>query len=150
MFGGVDIAASVSRVWAVLTAYDRMERYMPNIVSSSVELRGGALYLDQIGIISNKLGLRSRMLVRVSEDEGDGIIVFSRVEGRDFSEFEGKYLVTERDDGGVRLDYEMVAMPFPLFPMYLVERKFFKEIPKMLASVREEAIVGRHIAFKEE
>lgn len=123
---------------------------MPNIVSSSVESREGVLFLDQVGIISNKLGLRSRMLVRVDEHVEDRTISFTRVEGRDFSEFVGQYLVTECDNGGVRLDYELVALPFPLFPMYIVERKVFKEIPKMLASIREEAILGRHIAFKQE
>lgn len=147
--GGVDIAATPARVWRVLTSYDRIERYMPNIVSSTVEARDGVVYLDQVGIISNKLGLRSRMLVQVHEREEDRFISFSRVEGRDFSEFVGSYSVSEVE-GGVRLDYELVAMPFPLFPMYLVERKVFKEIPRMLASIREEAILGRVIPFENE
>lgn len=146
--GGVDIAASHERVWHVLTSYDRIERYMPNIVSSSVESRDGQLFLDQVGVISNKLGLKSRMVVRVEECVKDRSISFTRVEGRDFSEFVGSYFIREAN-GGVRLDYELVAMPFPLFPMYLVERKVFKEIPRMLASIREEAILGRVIAIEE-
>lgn len=141
--GGVDIPVSKERVWAVLTAYARMEEYIPNIISSTVEEKDGQLFLDQIGLISRKLGLKSRLLVRILEDTSKGEIVFERVSARDFSQFVGKYFVKEDGDGGVRLDYEMDVVPFPLFPMAMVERKIFKEVPIMLAAVREEAMLGR-------
>lgn len=141
--GGVDVPASRERVWAVLTSYAQIEEYMPNIISSTVEHRDGEIFLDQVGLLSKKLGLRSRMVVRVIENTSKWEIAFERVSGRDFSEFVGRYFVREGDDGGVRLDYEMDAVPFPFFPMAMVERKMCKEVPKMLAAVREEAIVGR-------
>lgn len=145
--GVLHVEASVSRLWKVLTAYDKMQSFMPNILQSSSQIRAGVLYLDQIGLISRKLALKSRMLLRVTEDAIDSTITFSRVEGRDFTEFEGVYFVKNVDDQ-VFVGYELVAKPFPLFPMWLVERKIVKEVPKMLASIREEAIAGRHVPFK--
>lgn len=144
--GGIDIDCGVARVWEVLTQYGVMDRYMPNITRSDVFREGGEVFLDQVGVISRKLGLKSRMVMKVRERELEEI-VFSRVEGRDFSEFEGKYLFREGADGGCRLDYELVAVPMPLFPVAMVERKIVKEVPAMLASVRTEAMEGRVVAF---
>lgn len=83
------------------------------------------------------------MVVRVVESPEEWQIYFERDSGRDFQKFEARYFVREGVEGGVRLEYEMDAVPFPLFPMAMVERKMFKEVPRMLAAVREEAIVGR-------
>jgi hypothetical protein len=149
--GGVDVEAPLARVWHVLTQYALMDRYMPNITRSKLCAGSdGALLLDQVGVISRKLGLKSRMLMRVAEDLDADVpsITFSRVEGRDFSEFEGRYLF-RRLDGGTRtrLDYELYAVPMPLFPVALVERKIVKEVPAMLASVRDQALFGGVVAL---
>jgi hypothetical protein len=140
--GGIDIDAPVSRVWHVLTQYTLMDKYMPNITQSLLDVKGGEMYLDQIGLISRKLGLKTRMVMRVTESPND-LLAFSRVSGRDFSEFEGRYFFSAISDSQMRLDYEVVAVPMPFFPVALVERKIVKEVPGMLASVRGEAIYGR-------
>lgn len=145
--GGVDIDMGTNRIWSVLTRYDCLYMYMPNITKSDVEKRSGQIFLDQVGVISNKLGWQSRILLRVTEDPTLKTITFSRVEGRDFSYFEGKYFVNELGSNRARLEYELVAVPMPLFPVALVERKIVKEVPSMLASVRQEAIQGNFVPF---
>eukprot|EP00172_Hildenbrandia_rubra_P003966 Plantae.Rhodophyta-Hildenbrandia_rubra.ctg7178.p1 GENE.Plantae.Rhodophyta-Hildenbrandia_rubra.ctg7178~~Plantae.Rhodophyta-Hildenbrandia_rubra.ctg7178.p1 ORF type:complete len:281 (-),score=70.99 Plantae.Rhodophyta-Hildenbrandia_rubra.ctg7178:1033-1875(-) len=139
--GGLDVEGDVGDVWRVLTDYVGMQRYMPNILESRVvDLEeGGDVGLEQVGIISRRLGLKSRMVMRVREREGRWIR-FSRVEGRDFTEFEGEYMVRSVGDGVCRLEYEVFAVPMPLFPVALVERKIVKEVPVMLAAVREEVL----------
>lgn len=146
--GGIDIEAACDRVWHVLTQYSLMAQYMPNITKSEVEMRDGEIYLDQIGVISRRLGLKSRMVMRVSENNPEHIS-FSRVEGRDFSEFEGRYIFRPQGNSMTRLDYEVFAVPMPLFPVALVERKIVKEIPGMLAAVRTESLHGRVVALQE-
>ena len=81
----------------------------------------------------------------MDEDPKNRIIRFSRVEGRDFSYFEGMYHVNETGPETTRLDYELTAVPMPLFPVSLVERKIVKEVPSMLASVRQEAMQGNFV-----
>lgn len=145
--GGIDIEAATNRVWHVLTQYALMDQFMPNITKSDVEVRNGQLYLDQIGVISRRLGLKSRMLMRVAENSPE-TITFSRVEGRDFSEFEGRYIFRAAGDSMTRLDYELCAIPMPLFPVALVERKIVKEVPGMLAAIRLESIHGKVVALQ--
>jgi hypothetical protein len=142
--GGIDIDASVARVWHVLTQYGLMDKYMPNVVQSLTDVKNGQLYVDQVGLISRKLGLKTRMVMRVTETPSD-LIAFSRVSGRDFSEFEGRYMFKPVSEFQMRLDYEVVAVPMPFFPVALVEGKIVKEVPGMLASVRGEAMYGRVI-----
>lgn len=142
--GSILISAQSKRVWDVLTAYDKIEAYMPNIVSSTVKRLNGQIFLDQIGIISRRLHLRTRMLLRVEEDFEHHTILFIRVKGRDFQEFVGKYIVNDLGES-VRLDYEVLAIPFPLYPISLVDNKAAKEIPRMLASIRDEVVLGKHV-----
>lgn len=122
---------------------------MPNILSSTVQKVNGILYLEQVGLLSKTLGLRSRMVVSVHENESCYRIRFHRVEGRDFVQFDAVWWL-EQADHGVNLRYELIAKPFALFPMALVERKMYKEMPIMLAAVREEALVGRYIPIEDE
>ena len=65
--GSIAINASTERVWQVLTAYSRLSRFLPNILECTVKTLDGALHVDQIGLISRKLMLRTRMLSRVQE-----------------------------------------------------------------------------------
>lgn len=146
--GSILIPALSERVWNVITAYDKIEAYMPNIVSSTVERLNGQIFLDQIGVISRRLRIRTRMLLRVEEDLDHKTISFVRVEGRDFQEFVGLYTINDFDENTVRLEYEVVAIPFPLYPMSLVEKKAYKEIPRMLASIRDEVVLGRHVRIQ--
>jgi len=141
MSGGIFIEAPLPRVWAVLTQYARMHEFLPNIVSSAVsEGAAGETLLDQTGIISRRLQLKSRMVMRVTEVP-QSTITFSRVTGRDFTAFEGVYLFREAADaGGCQLDYSLDAVPMAFFPVALVERKIVKEMPKILAAIRREAL----------
>lgn len=142
--GSISIPTGVGRVWDVLTSYNQIKSYMPNILESRMYTRNGIVYLDQVGIISNRLSLKSKMLVSVDEDFNEKTITFTREEGRDFSEFEGKFFIRNLDHG-VALDYQVICCPFFIFPVSMVERKMVKEVPKMLASIREEAVLGKHI-----
>lgn len=153
MSGGIFIEAPLPRVWAVLTQYGRMAEFLPNIVASAVKtgVRGEVL-LDQTGVISRRLQLKSRMVLRVTEVPTSRI-TFSRVSGRDFTAFEGIYMFREvppspggpdgqggGGGGGCQLDYSLDAVPMAFFPVALVERKIVKEMPKILAAIRREAL----------
>lgn len=143
--GSVDVPVDVNRVWRVITSYDRMQSFMPNIVSSVVHKRPTGLFLEQVGVISRKLMLRTRVLLQVEEDLSNRTVWFTRVEGRDFTYFVGKYVLEPLDKDSVRLRYQVTAVPFPLYPMSMVEGKVLREVPKMLAAIRDEAVLARYV-----
>lgn len=152
--GSVRVDADAARVWRVLTAYPLQRAFIPNLISTTPLRRKGELLLDQVGLLSRKLRLRSRLLLRVTEDWPTRAIALERVEGRDFLEFDARYNlregVTTQDDvingtGDIVLDYQVVAVPFSLYPMSLVENKIVKEVPRMLVAVRDESMVPTHV-----
>lgn len=145
--GGVDVAQPAQRVWRVLTSYDRNADYIPNIISSTVERGPEGIFLEQVGIISNKLRLRTTMLMSVKEHRDELRISFTRLKARDFSSFEGVYKILDHGADACRLEYEVTAVPIPIYPVSLVERKITKEVPGMLAAIRKEAMVGNFIPF---
>lgn len=143
--GNVVIPTSSDRVWRVITSYDRMEDFMPNIVSSVVHKRPAGLFLEQVGIISRKLMLRTRVLFQVDEDPSASTVWFTRIESRDFTYFIGKYYLQPMGDNLVRLCYQVTAIPIRLYPMALVENKVLREVPKMLAAIRDESVLAKCI-----
>lgn len=86
------------------------------------------------------------MVTTVVEDWERREICASRVEGRDFVTFDARWCVKDCD-AGVLLEYELLMKPFPLFPMALVDRKMYREMPRMLAAIREEVLVGKWVPF---
>lgn len=156
--GCIDIPASRARVWSVITAYEQLDKFLPNIVTSAVQRTKDAIMLDQIALISRKLRLKSRMAMQVFEDPETFSLHLKLVEGRDFETMDAIYRIqvldgddesssVEKDKDRVRLDYNVTAVPFPLYPMSLVENKVAKEVPKMLAAIRDEAVLGKHVPF---
>lgn len=149
--GSVWIETTKERVWKVLTSYEHLKDYMPNVLKSDLVWFNGERRLEQMGLLSRKLGLKSTMLMKIEQDDQERKwIRFTRLKGRDFIEFEGTWFIEEdvKDDkNGIKLRYELTMTPFPLFPMALVDRKMYKEMPGMLAAVRQEALVGKYIPF---
>ncbi len=145
--GGVDILQPAERVWNVLSHYENNADYIPNIISSTVTRRDGQILLEQIGQISNKLKLRTRLVMAVTEDLPNWTISFMKHECRDFAEFTGCYTIVQRTPESCRLEYSVVARPRAIYPISLVERKITKEVPGMLAAIRVESQLGNFIAF---
>lgn len=145
--GGVDILQPAERVWNVLTHYENNADYIPNIVSSTVTRPNGKILLEQIGLLSNKLKLRTRLVMAVTEDLPNWTISFTKHECRDFAEFHGCYNIVQRTPLGCRLEYSVIARPRAIYPLSLVERKITKEVPGMLAAIRVESQFGNFISF---
>lgn len=157
--GCIDIPTSRARVWSVITAYEEMDKVLPNIVTSAVQRTKDSIVLDQIALISRKLRLKSRMALQVFEDPDTFSLHLKLIEGRDFEAMDATYRIQVLDDDDdesssgsvekhkdrVRLDYDVIAIPFPLYPMSLVENKVAKDVPKMLAAIRDEAVLGKHV-----
>eukprot|EP00277_Geminigera_cryophila_P006063 CAMPEP_0179411300 /NCGR_PEP_ID=MMETSP0799-20121207/3821_1 /TAXON_ID=46947 /ORGANISM="Geminigera cryophila, Strain CCMP2564" /LENGTH=291 /DNA_ID=CAMNT_0021183355 /DNA_START=85 /DNA_END=959 /DNA_ORIENTATION=+ len=87
--GGILIEAPVRAVWDVLTDYNRLQEYIPNIADSrTIRQPNGRLYLEQVGVVSKRIGLTSRILLDVEEFPYSKL-TFTRVESREFLEFMG-------------------------------------------------------------
>ncbi|KAK3233777.1 hypothetical protein CYMTET_55942 [Cymbomonas tetramitiformis] len=89
--------ASESDVWAVLTDYDRLHKFVPNLESSErLPNRGGKILLKQVG--ASKMGfiqLRASAVLEIEEREDEcrgRQLLFNMVEG-DFKSCTGRWTV---------------------------------------------------------
>ena len=145
--GGLFIEAPPRAIWDVLTNYNHLQDYIPNIAASGAQLQpNGRVRIEQVGVISSALRLTTRIVLEVEEDPYKQL-TFSKVESREFLEFEGTYTITTLS-GGAYLEYSVKALPLPLLPIQLVQGKIMQEVPSMLAAVRTNAIKYNNIRIQ--
>ena len=140
--GGVLVHAPPGAIWDVLTNYERMPDFIPNILSNIVtrETANGNVRIMQDSLLSTRLNLRTSMDLEAVESPDQWMMQLRRLSGHGFLEFEAVYQLAPRADGSTYLSYSVELVPCPIFPLPLVERKIRKEVPKMLTAVAAVAV----------
>lgn len=127
-------------VWDVLTDYERLPEFIPNLERSSlVERRDGVVVLEQVGS-QRFVGLRFRASVRLQlqERRDQGVLDFEMMAG-DFRRFQGTWTV-RGDDNGVRVRYELTVQACMGMPIGLIEQRLQEDLASNLRAVALEAL----------
>lgn len=125
-------------LWAVLTDYDNLSRFIPNLASSRLLWRRGATVgLEQVGSQSF-CGLRftARVEIELAEDRAAGQLRFQMIRG-DFRRFEGSWTI-HHHDGGASLLYELTVQGRSGMPIALIEQRLREDLASNLRGVQEE------------
>ncbi|KAH9551058.1 hypothetical protein CY35_10G104200 [Sphagnum magellanicum] len=141
----VHIAASEAHVWKVLTDYERLAEFVPNLIRSERIPcpHPGRIWLLQVG---RQAAMYWHIEARVVLDllelpyAKDGKeLCFSMVDG-DFKRYVGRwYLRPGPRPGSTVLHYEVNVAPKLLFPAPLVERIIRADLPVNLRAMAERA-----------
>ncbi len=127
-------------VWQVLTDYENLPAFIPNLVSSRLLSRDGSVVkVEQVG--SQKfVGLSFTASVRLELEErcAEGILGFRMISG-DFRRFEGAWTVVKTSDG-VRLRYELLVQACIGMPIALIEQRLREDLATNLRCVALEAL----------
>lgn len=126
-------------LWAVLTDYDNLSRFIPNLTSSRLLWRRGSLVgLEQVG--SQRfcgLSFHAEVEIELEEDCAAGELRF-RMRRGDFRRFEGSWSL--RDDGqSTSLVYELTVQGKPGMPIGLIEQRLREDLATNLRGVQQEA-----------
>ena len=87
-------SASLDSLWNVLTDYDRLNLYIPNLLSSKkIYQNGNNVHLKQVGA-QDFLGIKfsAEVTIDLFEDKELGILKFNLIKG-DFRKFEGSWKI---------------------------------------------------------
>ena len=126
-------------LWEVLTDYERLDQFIPNLTSSElVHREGETVRLQQEG--SQKLlGLRfsAQVLLELNEFHSDGVLRFSMLKG-DFRRFEGSWQIRDLP-GGSSLLYELTVQGCLGMPIGLIEERLRDDLSSNLRAVEAEA-----------
>ena len=136
----IDILRPVEQVWKVLTDYEALTQFLPNLASSNLLAHPeGGIRLEQIGY--GRL-LRMNFSARVVLDLEEYFpkeISFEMVEG-DFKSFCGNWLLAPMQLGegiGTHLCYTIEVLPKLTMPVGLIERRLSDDLHCNLLAIRQ-------------
>ena len=139
-----DIPFTAEQVWQVLTDYDNLSSFIPNLsLSQRLSHPNGGIRLEQMG---SQCFLNIKFCARVVLDMVETFpkeLRFSMVEG-DFRQFEGKWTlepVAEGQGNGVRLGYDLVIRPPRAMPVGLIERHIRNDLTRNLQAIGDRTAV---------
>lgn len=135
-----DIPATADQVWQVLTDYDNLASFIPNLACSKrLSHPEGGIRLEQMG---SQCFLNIKFCARVVLDMVEAFpreLRFSMVEG-DFRQFEGRWTlepVAEAQDNIVRLGYDLMIRPPRAMPVALIERHICNDLSRNLRAISD-------------
>lgn len=136
------IDASIQRVWQVLTDYERLSEFIPNLVRSEVIPcpHPGRLWLLQRGMQRMMYwNIEAHVVLDLKEFPLVGELHFFMVDG-DFMRYDGKWClqVGQRPHTTV-LHYEVNVVPKIIFPTAFIESIIKADLPKNLCAIAKRA-----------
>jgi ribosome-associated toxin RatA of RatAB toxin-antitoxin module len=130
----------IQSLWEVLTDYEQLTQFIPNLESSRILNRNGStVLLEQVGC-QKFVGLRFSASVRLELEERreQGVLRFRMVAG-DFRRFEGSWIVC-LDPRGIRVRYELLVQACRGMPIALIEQRLRDDLATNLRAVALEAL----------
>lgn len=138
ILAAISIPCSVEQVWQVLTDYEHLADFVPNLtVSRRLETSGSETLLEQVGA---QCFLNVKFCARVvlnMVEQFPHQIGFTMVEG-DFKSFEGSWKLRPDDSSfnATRLTYEVNICPPKAIPAVLIERHLRHDLTQNLHAIR--------------
>jgi len=126
-------------IWSVLTDYNNLDRYIPNLEASrQLWRRGNRVALEQVGC-QQFCGLRfsARVQLELEERVEEGRLDFRMLEG-DFRCFQGSWRLGN-DASGTWLLYDLTVQGRPGMPIGLIEQRLQADLASNLRGVQQEA-----------
>ena len=136
----IQIPQSVEHVWKVLTDYEALAEFIPNLAKSRrLEHPTGGIRLEQVG--SQRL-LNFNFCARVVLDLEEcslKAINFQMVEG-DFKDYSGSWYLEPYyvgEDVGTNLCYTVNIWPKLVMPVTVIERRLKNDLQSNLLAIRQ-------------
>ena len=134
------LEADPSWIWKVITDYDNLHRFIPNLEHSRVIWRrDGQVGVEQVGT-QMLCGLRfsARVTLELTEELQNGRLAFRMMQG-DFRCFQGEWRVGN-DSSGSWLFYDLLVQGKPGMPIGLIEQRLQHDLANNLRGVQQEAL----------
>jgi carbon monoxide dehydrogenase subunit G len=131
------VAQPPSVALAVLTDYEQIPRFMPDVRTSSVRERGsGWAVVEQEAVSAFMMFSKRVHLILEIEERSDALIFRDRC-GRSFLRYEGAWRLLQQD-GQTVITYELVAEPSFDVPGFVLKRLLRRDSTQMIERLRRE------------
>ena len=134
-------SASFDSLWNVLTDYDRLNLYIPNLLSSKkIYQKNNNVHLRQVGA-QDFLGMKfsAEVTIDLFEDKELGLLKFNLIKG-DFRKFEGSWRIqSTKDPLKNSLIYDLTVQGCQWMPIGMIEKRLKKDLSENLIAVDRQA-----------
>ena len=134
-------SASLDSLWNVLTDYDRLNLYIPNLLSSKkIYQKNNNVHLKQIGA-QDFLGMKfsAEVTIDLLEDKALGLLKFNLIKG-DFRKFEGSWKIQNiKNTLKNSLIYDLTVQGCQWMPIGMIEKRLKKDLSENLIAVERQA-----------
>ena len=129
------VKAAPAAVWKVLTDYEAMPEFVPDLEKTKVLSRtGNRVIIEQSGMARFLFFSRTINLVVQAAEEPMSSIHISLVNG-DMKVYDCRWTLTALPDGGTRIDYSGKLVPKFYVPGVLGSNLIGRDIERMMAAV---------------
>ena len=133
--------ASIASLWNVLTDYDRLNLYIPNLLSSKkIFQKGNNVHLKQVGA-QDFLGMKfsAEVTIDLFEEKEIGLLKFNLIKG-DFRKFEGSWKIQNiKNTSKNSLIYDLTVQGCQWMPIGMIEKRLKKDLSENLIAVDRQA-----------
>ena len=134
-------SASLESLWNVLTDYDRLNLYIPNLLSSKkIYQKNNNVQLKQVGA-QDFLGMKfsAEVTIDLFEDKELGLLKFNLIKG-DFRKFEGSWKIQNiKNTSNNSLIYDLTVQGCQWMPIGMIEKRLRKDLSENLIAVDRQA-----------
>lgn len=131
------VTESPQSVIAVLTDYERIPRFMPDMqVSKVLERTAGGAVVEQQAISRFMLFSKTVHLV-LDVQESDGGIRFRDRSGKSFESYHGAWTISQHDSLTV-VDYQLSARPSFDVPVFMLKRLMKRDSAQLIDRIKAE------------
>lgn len=135
------VSEAPEAVMSVLTDYERIPHYVPDMEISRVVERTAAGMVVEQQAVSKFMMFSKRVHLLLEVREGVGTVHFTDRCGKSFSAYAGSWLVTQHDSLTV-VDYQLRATPTFEVPTFVLKRLLKRDSAQLIDRIKVE-IAGR-------
>jgi len=126
-----------SVVLAVLTDYEAIPRFMPDVRSSIVRERAGGRAVVEQEAVSGVMMLSKRVHIILEIEEQPDALIFRDRCRKSFAKYEGAWRVSPVD-GQTAITYELTAQPSFDVPGFMLKRLLRRDSAQMIEGLQRE------------
>ena len=135
--------SSLDALWKVLTDYDRLNIFIPNLLSSKqIYKNQNNIHVKQVGA-QDFLGLKfsAEVILDLYEEKDLGLIKFKLMKG-DFRRFEGSWKIKKINNTNKNsLIYDLTVQGCQWMPIKMIEKRLKRDLSENLIAVDKQAKV---------
>jgi ribosome-associated toxin RatA of RatAB toxin-antitoxin module len=136
------VAQSPSVAMAVLTDYDHIPRFMPDVQASRILERGEDDVVVEQEAVARFLMFAKRIHLVLEIREGLRSLRFRDRSATSFTHYEGRWTVTEAN-GTTQIAYELTARPSFEVPEFLLKKLLKRDSTRMIENLQAEIAARR-------